>query len=224
MSSRPPIAALIAEFLGSMFLVMAAISPIILFHQVLDAGIGVAVVADALAVGFILFALIELFAPISGAHFNPAVSFAFWFAGEMPTMRLLPYVGAQLVGGLWGTVAAHGMFYHLYPTLVEVSAVERSGGNHLAELFGTFLLVLTVLVLSSRRSERTPLVVGLLVGGQLMATSSTMFANPQVTLARMFTYSAAGVRPADGAMFVVMELVGASLAVWLSRILLRSER
>lgn len=204
---------ILSEYVGSLFLVMAAISPIILFHQALEAGIGMAVLADALAVGFILFALIEIFGPISGAHFNPAVSLAMVLDGKIGWKHASIYVLAQIAGGLTGTVFSHLMFYHKIPKLIAVAEVSRAGGNYFAEILGTFILVLAIFLLVHHQSDKLSLVVGLLVGGQLIATSSTMFANPQVTLARMFTYAAAGVTPIDGAIFVLMQIIGAGLAV-----------
>jgi glycerol uptake facilitator-like aquaporin len=205
---------ILAEFLGSMFLVMAAISPIILFDQILNAGLAIAVIADALAVGFILFALIEMFGPISGAHLNPAVTFAFLIRGEIRYNVAAFYIVSQILGGLCGMLVSHLMFYHEIQVLIEVSEVSRIGGNYFAELMGTFLLVLAILSLVKHSSNKLSLAVGMLVGGMLIATSSTMFANPQVTFARIFTYSAAGVTPFDGLMFIVMEIFGAALAVF----------
>lgn len=204
---------ILCEYLGALFLVMAAISPIILFHQVLEVGIGLAVLADALAVGFILFALIEIFAPISGAHFNPAVSLAMALGGEIGWKQASIYILTQVAGGLTGTVFSHLMFYHKIPKLIAVSEVMRAGGNYFAEILGTFILVLVIFLLVHNQSDKLSLVVGMLVGGQLIATSSTMFANPQVTIARMFTYAAAGVKPFDGAVFILMQIIGALLAV-----------
>ncbi len=204
---------ILSEYLGSLFLVMAAIAPIILFHQVLEAGIGMAVLADALAVGLILFALIEIFGPISGAHFNPAVSLAMVLGGKIGWRQTLIYILAQIAGGLTGTIFSHLMFYHKIPELITISEVARPGGNYFAEILGTFILVLTIFLLVHHQSDKLALVVGMLVGGQLIATSSTMFANPQVTFARMFTYSAAGVMPVDGAVFILMQIIGAVLAV-----------
>ena len=204
---------ILSEYLGSLFLVMAAISPIILFHQVIEAGIGIAVLADALAVGFILFALIEIFGPISGAHFNPAVSLAMVLGGKIGWKGAFIYIITQIAGGLTGTIFSHLMFYHKIPKLIAVSEVTRAGGNYFAEILGTFILVLAIFLLVHHHSDKLSLVVGLLVGGQLIATSSTMFANPQVTLARIFTYAAAGVTPFDGAVFILMQIIGAVLAV-----------
>ena len=175
-----------------------------------------AVLADALAVGFILFALIEIFGPISGAHFNPAVSLAMVLGRKIAWKQASIYILAQVAGGLTGTVFSHLMFYHKIPKLIAIAEITRPGGNYFAEILGTFILVLVIFLLVHNQSDKLSLVVGMLVGmlvgGQLIATSSTMFANPQVTFARMFTYSAAGVTPFDGA-FILMQIIGAVLAV-----------
>ncbi len=216
------IAQVLSEYLGSAFLVMAAISPIILFNRVLNAGVALAVLADALGVGTILFALIEIFGPVSGAHFNPAVTLAALVCGMMSWRRAALYIIMQIAGGLTGMMFSHLMFYHEMPRLIAVSEVTRAGGNYFAEIFGTFILILAILLLVQSRSKKISLVVGLLVGGELIATSSTMFANPQVTLARMFTYSAAGVKPLDGMAFILMQLIGAVLAVFVFRTVYRT--
>ncbi len=204
---------ILSEYLGSLFLVMAAISPIILFHQALEAGIGLTILAGGIAIGFILFTLVEIFGPISGAHFNPAVSLAMVLGGKISWKRALIYILTQVAGGLTGTVFSHLMFYHKIPKLIAVSEVTRTGGNYFSEILCTFILVLAILLLVHSQSDKISLVVGMLVGGQLIATSSTMFANPQVTFARMFTYAAAGVTPLDGAVFILMQIIGAVLAV-----------
>jgi glycerol uptake facilitator-like aquaporin len=206
---------LITEFTGSMFLVMAAISPIILFNspELMGADISIAVIADAIAVGFILFALIEMFGPVGGAHFNPAVTYSMMLLKRINIKEGILYMIVQFLGGFAGMISSHLMFYHEIDILVEVSSVTRNGGTYLAEVFGTFLLVTAILYLLRTGSKRLPLVIGLLVGGMLMATSSTMFANPQVSIARIFTYSAAGVSPFDAMIFVIMEIIGATLAV-----------
>ena len=210
---HPLYAKLICEYIGSAFLVMAAISPIILFSDILGTSIGVAVLADGLAVGFILFALIEVFHPVSGAHFNPAVSMSMALAKKIGWDRALEYSGVQILGGLSGMMFSHLMFYTEMGKLFAISTVCREGGSYVAEFLGTFILVLAIFFLVQTGSKHLSLVVGLLVGGQLIATSSTMFANPQVTIARMFTYSDAGVCPECGIWFIVAEIFGALCAV-----------
>ena len=102
----------------------------------------------------------------------------------------------------------------MIPKLFVISNVTRSGGDFVAEILGTFFLVLAVCSLTEQKSNKTSLVVGFLVGCMILATSSTMFANPQVTIARMFTYSATGIAPLDGLFFIAMQLIGAFLAVF----------
>jgi glycerol uptake facilitator-like aquaporin len=196
-----------------MFLVIAAVSPMILFLTVFETSIAIAVVADALAVGFVLFALIEIFGPICTAYFNPAVTFAMALNKEISWMNALRYSISQIFGGLIGVLIAHSMYYDSIPKLVSISSISRSGGAYIGELIGTFILVLCIMSLVHQRSNRTSLVVGLLVSGMLLSTSSTMFANPQVTIARIFTYSAAGINYVDASVFILIQLFSAALAV-----------
>ena len=200
---------------------MAAIAPIILFNQILGAEINLTILAGGIAIGFILFTLVEIFGPISGAHFNPAVSLAMVLGGKIGWKGALVYILAQVAGGLTGTIFSHLMFYHEIPKLIAVSEVTRAGGNYFSEILCTFILVLAVLLLVHNQSGKLSLVVGMLVGGQLIATSSTMFANPQVTIARMFTYAAAGVKPVDGAVFILMQIIGVVLAVLIFKVVTR---
>ncbi len=203
----------IAELLGSMFLVMAAISPIILFYHIIQTDLAIAVLADAVAVAFILSTLIEIFGPISGAHFNPAVTISMLLLKRITTTKAASYIIVQILGGIVGMLASHLMFYQDIPTLISVSTITRSGGAYLAEIFGTFILVFSILLLVKHQSKKLPQTIGMLVGGMLIATSSTMFANPQVTIARIFTYSAAGINPLDAAVFIVMEIIGVLFAL-----------
>jgi len=196
-----------------MFLVIATISPMILFVEVLDTSIGIAVIADALAVGFVLFALIEIFNPICTSYFNPAVTFAYAVEKKISWNQAIGYAISQFVGGFVGMVISHLMFFHKVPWIISISNISRFGGAYIGEIVGTFFLILAIFSLTYQKSNRISLVIGLLVGGMLLATSSTMFANPQVTLARIFTYSEAGISVVDGAIFIIMELIGAYLAV-----------
>lgn len=202
------------EFIGSMFLVIAAVSPMILFLDIFGSTLAVAVVADALAVGFVLFALIEIFGPICTAYFNPAVSFAMAINKELRWIEAARYSFFQILGGITGLLVTHIMYYDSIPKIIEISEIERSGGAYIGEILGTFILVLCIMSLVHQRSDRTSLIVGFLVAGMLMATSSTMFANPQVTIARIFTYSAAGIRILDAMVFIVLQFIASALAVF----------
>jgi glycerol uptake facilitator-like aquaporin len=201
------------EYLGSMFLVIAAISPVILFHEILESNIAIAVLADSIAVGFTLYALIEIFSPICTSFFNPAVTIAFAITGKITWKKSAIYSINQILGGFTGLLISHLMFYHEIPKLVEISTISRSGGSYLAEILGTFFLVLAIFSLVQQNSKNTSQIIGFLVAGMLLATSSTMFANPQVTFARIFTYSIAGISPIDGLIFVTMQIIGTLLAI-----------
>jgi glycerol uptake facilitator-like aquaporin len=197
---------------------MAAISPIILFTQVLGADIALAVLADAIAVGFILFALIEVFGKISGAHFNPAVTLSMLMWKQISRRDAVLYMIVQVVGGFVGLLISHAMYFDQIPIIFTISTISRSGGAYIAEFLGTLLLALSILVLVNNKSDRSSFVVGILVAGMLIATSSTLFANPQVTLARIFTYSQAGISPFDALIFIVMEILGALVATYVFRV------
>ena len=214
---------LLAEFVGSHFLVIAAISPTILGYNVLGAGMPLTVFIDAIAVGFVLFALIEALGPISGCHINPAVTLSFMATRRMGVKEGSLYMTVQFIGGFTGAISSHLMFYHVVPTVITVSAICRPAGCYYAEFLGTFLLVLTIFICLKNGSKLTGLAVGLLVGGLLITTSSTMFANPQVTIARVFTYSIAGICPADAPFFILAEIVGALVATMVAGIFFTSK-
>jgi glycerol uptake facilitator-like aquaporin len=203
----------VCEFLGSMFLVIAAVAPMILFVEVFKTDIAIAVLADAIAVGFVLFALIEIFGPICTSFFNPVVTMALAINKEISYQKAIGFIVSQILGGIAGVISVHLMFFNEIPKIIFVSSILRNGGNYFAEFIGTFILVLAIFSLVHQKSDRVSLIVGLLVGGMVLSTSSTMFANPQVTIARIFTYSSAGIRPLDAILFIIMQIIGAYLAL-----------
>jgi len=204
--------ALCAEFLGSMFLVMSAISPILLFAYVFETSMGVALFANAISVAFVLCALIEIFGPISSAHFNPVVTMVMLLEKKIRPARAALFILFQIAGGIAGTLASHLMFFEQIGSLMSIAQKTREGYMFPSEIFATFILVLAILLLVKAQSGKSSIIIGLLVGGQIIATSSMMFANPQVTIARMFTDSSAGIRPIDGLIFIAMQIIGALLA------------
>ncbi|MBM5804907.1 MAG: hypothetical protein FJZ49_02410 [Candidatus Verstraetearchaeota archaeon] len=214
---------LLAEFIGSHFLVVAAISPTILGYNALGASVALTVFMDAVAVGFVLFVLIETLGPISGCHINPAVTLAFMATRNTSVREGSLYVIAQFLGGFTGVFSSHLMFYQIVPTFITVSTISRPAGSYYAEFLGTFALVLTVFLCVKNNSKFTGLAIGLLVGGLIMTTSSTMFANPGVTVARVFTYAIAGVSPFDASMFIVAEIIGALAATLVAGVLLSTK-
>ncbi|MCP4415412.1 MAG: hypothetical protein GY805_02240 [Chloroflexi bacterium] len=215
---------LFAEFLGSLILVGTAVSPIILGVNVLNSGIALAVLMDAIAVGLVLFVLIETLGPISGCHINPAVTLAMLLSKKIDGKSAALYIIVQLVGGIVGILAAHAMFIGQdFFQWIVLSEVSRNGGAFFAEFVGTFMLVLVIFGTIHNKPSQPGLIIGLLVGGFLLSTSSTMFANPMVTIARMFTWALAGIRFVDAAVFVVVQLVAAVAATKMAAYLFSSE-
>ena len=204
--------ALIAEFIGSMFLVMASVSSIILFTMVLESHISVALFAHAVTVAFVLFALIEMLGPISYAHFNPVVTMAMVLDKKIDYRNAAMYIPVQIAGGISGVIVSHIMFFDEVGYLISIADVVRNDYKYFSEIIGAFILVLAILLLTKMKLTKASIIVSFLVGGQIMATSSMMFANPQVTIARMFTNTASGIRPFDGMVFIVMQIIGALLA------------
>jgi len=212
MNNRALIRELSAEFIGSLFLVMAAVASMILFTSVYEADKSIAVFTNAITVTFVLCALIEIFGPISGAHFNPVVTMTMMLEKKLPISKGFLYMLLQFAGGITGTVLSHLMFLDEVGVLLAVSNNVRNGYVFIGEIIGTFILILAILLLVKAKSGKISIIIGLLVGGQIMATSSTMFANPQVTVARMLTNSAAGIRPIDGLIFILMQAIGTLMA------------
>ena len=180
-----------------------------------------ALLCNTIPTGAILAVLITVLAPVSGAHFNPAVSAAVALRGGLPTSELLPYVLAQIIGGIAGSALAHGMFDL---PLVQFSVTERSGiGPWLGEVTATFGLLLTIFGCARFNPVAVPWCVGLYITAAYWFTSSTSFANPAVTIARGFSDTFAGIRPTDVPAFIVAQLLGALIAVRVSAWLFTGE-
>lgn len=201
--------ALMAEYLGSLFLLMVVNGVVIMLPDIF---LGSALIGSVIAVPAILFVIIELFGPISGAHFNPLVTLIMYFEKKITGINGLKYVVVQTLGGLSGIFASHVMFYHESGGLWFISEVTRTDFTYVSEIIVTFMLILAVLILTKIKTDKSSFIIPLLVGANILSTSSTMFANPQVTFARMFTHSMAGIRPLDGFIFIIMQLVGTLLA------------
>lgn len=204
---------LTAEFIGSALLVMAIVSSAILAYNVLGASVGVSVLYIGLATGFWLFVLVEVFGPVSGCHINPAVTIAMMASKDIDVKTGLAYIPVQIIGGIVGVIATHMMFLHLGFPLMEISEAERSGWCYWSEFVGTFVLIGTIYGCIRGGSKFTGLAIGFVVGAGIIITSSTMFVNPQVTIARIFTYAIAGIRPLDVGPFIVAQILGALAAV-----------
>ncbi len=216
MNLRP----IVAEFAGTAFLLAAVVGSGIMAQRLCGGNVGLALLANALATGGALVALILAFGPVSGAHFNPAVTLADAWQGGVAWSAVPLYVGAQIAGALLGTALADGMF-GLPLFFASVHAREGSG-MLVSEFVATFGLLAVIWGCVRSRPAATAYAVAAYIIGAYWFTPSTSFANPAVTIARSLTDTFAGIRPQDVPGFVVVQLLGAlaatALFAWLSPI------
>ena len=206
---------LLAESLGTMLLLAVVIGSGVMAERLSGGNVALALLANTLATVGGLYILIEVFGPVSGAHFNPAVSAVMAWRGELPVAALPPYIAAQLLGALLGAWLAHAMFDM---SLLQFSTKLRSGtGQWIAEGVATFGLLLVIL---RAPAGRVSAMVAAYIGAAYWFTASTSFANPAAVFGRMFSDSFAGIAPASAPGFIVAELLGAALAVGVHRLLL----
>jgi glycerol uptake facilitator-like aquaporin len=199
-----------AEAIGTALLLAVVVGSGIMGERLAAGNAAVALLANSLATGAGLYALIVTLSPISGAHFNPVISLISNWRGHLPARHLGVYIAAQVLGALAGVAAAHAMFGL---PLVQMSEHDRPTlGEGLGELLATFGLVLVVFLTSRFRKESVPIAVAAFITSAYWFTSSTSFANPAVTLARAFTHTFAGIAPGSVPMFVAGQLAGALLA------------
>ena len=209
---------LVAEGIGSFFLFAGVIGSGIMAEALAGGNVAVALLANTIATGAILYVLIAMLGPISGAHFNPAVTLAFALRKEIRARAAMLYVAAQVACGALGAFAVHIMFEQ---PVLQFSAKARAGiGQWTGELIATFGLVLTILLLLRHRPAAIPAGVALYITSAYWFTSSTSFANPAITVVRSLSDSFAGIAPADVPMFVVAQVIGAVLATLLAKWLL----
>ena len=200
-----------AEAIGSFFLFCTVIGSGIMAEQLADGNDAVALLGNTIATGAMLFVLIGMFGPMSGAHFNPAVTLVFRLRGELSSGTALRLVAGQLIGGIPGVWAAHLMFAR---PIFELSTKARTGtGQWAGEFIATFGLVFVILGTIRHRPQAVPASVALYIVAAYWFTSSTSFANPAITLARALTDSFAGIAPADAPAFVLAQLCGALAAL-----------
>lgn len=209
---------LVAEGLGTGLLV-AAIVGSGLMAQALTRDVGLQLLVNAVPTGALLVVLISVLGPISGAHFNPVVSLAMAQRGDLSKAEIGPYLAAQTGGALCGALVAHAMFA---APLISLSVHPRAGAAQMfSEAVATFGLLLTIIGGLRLRPSAVPHLVGLYIVAAYWFTASTSFANPAVTLARMFTDSFSGIRPGDAPAFIAAQLAGgaagAALSAWLFR-------
>lgn len=210
----------VAEALGTWLLVATVVGSGIM-AETLTRDTALALLGNTLPTGAILVVLITILGPISGAHFNPAVTMVFALKREMSARDGACYVGAQIVGGILGTIVAHAMF--ALPLLETSAKVRTGGGQWLAEGVATFGLVATIL--AGIRFQRTavPWLVGLYITAAYWFTASTSFANPAVAISRAFTNTFSGIRPLDLPGFIIAELCGALIGMALIGWLLHAD-
>jgi glycerol uptake facilitator-like aquaporin len=202
---------LAAEALGTGLLVATVVGSGIMADKLSGGNVALALLGNTVATGAILVVLILALGPISGAHFNPAVSMVMAVTGALPWSAVAPYAVAQIVGGCIGTLAAHAMFDL---PVWQLGLTARSGpAQWFAEAVATFGLLITILAVVRHRIEAVPVAVGLYITAAYWFTSSTSFANPAVTLARALTGTFAGIAPGDVPAFVLAQLAGAAIGL-----------
>ena len=203
-----------AEWLGTAFLLAAVVGSGIMAERLAGGNTALALLCNTIPTGAILAVLILVFAPVSGAHFNPAVTLAFASRGELPWRFAGSYIAAQIAGAIAGVWAAHLMFE--LPVL-QFSLTQRTGiGQWFAEAVATFGLLLTIFGCAARTPGAIPYAVGLYITSAYWFTASTSFANPAVTIARSLSDTFAGIAPGGVAAFIAAQLLGTAAAVALS--------
>lgn len=206
--------ALAAEFVGSAILAATVIGSGIAAQNLSEGNVAIALLANAIATGAILYVLISVFGPLSGAHFNPAVSIAFALRRELPWQVCRLYVLIQIAGMIAGAWLAHAMFDL---PIMQTSMTIRSGtGKALAEIVATFGLVLTIFALKEKNDSQIPMAVALYITSAYWFTSSTSFANPAITIARSLSDTFAGISTANAPLFIACQIAGMIVAVALA--------
>ena len=209
---------LLAEFLGTALLLATVVGSGIMGVNLSAGNDGIALLANAAATAGALYVLIVLFGPISGAHFNPAVSLAMRLRGELSTRDTALYIVVQVAAAILGVLLAHAMFE--LPLIQPGTHLRSGGGQWLSEMVATFGLLLTILLGLRHRATAIPALVGSYIFAAYWFTASTSFANPAVTLARSLTQSFAGIRPEDVGGFVLAQLLGMLAACAVAAVLL----
>lgn len=210
-----------AEAVGTALLLATVVGSGIMGERLAAGNAAIALLANTLATGAALVALILSFASVSGAHFNPVVTVTEASQGGLPWRMVPVYVASQLVGAVAGVVCAHLMFGE---PLLAASTHERSGLPQMcSEFVATFGLLAVIMGCARRRAESVPFAVGLYITAAYWFTASTSFANPAVTVARTMTNTFSGIRPADAPGFIVAQVAGGAAALLLFRWLVPSQ-
>lgn len=204
-----------AEVIGTAFLLAAVVGSGIMAERLSAGNVAIALLANTVATGASLVALILALGPVSGAHFNPAVSFSMAWRGMMNWREVPGYLIAQILGAGSGVAAAHAMFEE--PLLQYSEHVRAGAAQMFSEFVATFGLLFVIWNVVKQRPTAAPFAVGAYITGAYWFTASTSFANPAVTIARAFTNTFAGIRPEDAPGFIAAQLAGAGAATLLAR-------
>jgi len=206
---------LAAEFVGTALLLATVVGSGIMGERLSGGNSAIALLANALATGAVLYALISAMGPVSGAHFNPVVTLAQAWLGKLPWRQVGPYVLIQIVAALAGVMAAHWMFE--LPTFFASQHVRSGPSQVFSEAVATFGLITVILHCARWKPEAIPAAVGAYITAAYWFTASTSFANPAVTLPRSLTDTFSGIRPVDAPAFIVAQFIGAAMAAGLHR-------
>lgn len=211
-----------AEGVGTALLVATVVGSGIMGDTLSGGNIAIALLANTVATGAILVVLITILGPVSGAHFNPVVTLAFAARGEFAKRDIIPFIAAQIIGGVLGTLAAHAMFDL---PVWQLGIKARTGpAQWFSEIIATFTLLFVIFGGVRHKPEAIPVTVGLTITAAYWFTASTSFANPAVTIARSFTTSFAGIAPGDVVPFILAQGVGAAIAVGIAAVIFTAAR
>ena len=212
---------LMAEALGTLLLLATIAGSGIMGEALAGGQVGAALLPHALAIGAMLFVLITLLGPVSGAHFNPAVTMIFTLRGDLPVREALPYISVQIVAAIAGVWLAHLMFDL---EIVQASAKPRTGiGQWSAEVVATAGLIFVILGGLKQAPHLIPVMVGAYIMAALWFTASTSFANPAVTIARALTDTFTGIMPVHAPAFIASQIVGALLGWQVARLIFEGD-
>ena len=206
---------LLSEYLGTLLLVFSVVGSGIMAENLSPTNEGVVLLANAIATGAMLYVIISIFSPISGAHFNPIVSLYFRLKSKITSIEMSLFIILQIIGGISGVIIANYIFNDLF---IEFSDKQRTGLNiHISEIIASVGLLLTI-VLSLRAKRDQAIAVALYITGAYWFTSSTSFANPAVTISRSLTNTFTGIDPAHILGFIVSQIIGLIIAFLILRL------
>ncbi len=212
---------LAAEAIGTTFLLATVVGSGIMAERLANGNLAVALLANALVTGAILYVLISLFGSISGAHFNPVVTIVEWIEKRVSTKEALLFILVQYGAAVSGVILAHLMFE--LPLFTASEHIRNGPAQWLSEFLATFGLLMTILLASKSAPKQIPALVACYIIGAYWFTSSTSFANPAVTLARSLTNTFAGIRPSDVGSFTLSQILGAIVALGVAKLLVTNK-